>query len=409
MNIKEFTENKEISINCCIQKIKNAGNIKLIKLRTDRYIIQGTCKDVSEICEGMYVTVTGTVRTEPRADYGFEIEISDFKIISRPECTPEISISGKTIDCSIDLNIQNRIATLRHPDERAVFRINESITSAFRKYMSENDFTEIHTPKISNTAMGNESKSFKIDYFDTDAYLVRTPQLYKQAAVAYFDRVYEIGPVYKNERRNSSRHLNEFIRLDAEIGYINEIEDILKTETELIKFIINHLKEKNTHELNLLNATLPDVSSIPVLKFEEVFEILNKKCLQSTLDPTDETRICEYIKKSHNSDFVYIVNLPTEKQPFYAMPGRGFSLLYKGMEISNGGQRIHNYKELIKSITQKNISTDGLDDYLNIFRYGVPPHGGFSIGLERFVMQLLSLNNIRRASLFPRDLHHLRP
>ena len=184
--------------------------------------------------------------------------------------------------------------------------------------MSENDFTEIHTPKISHTAMGNESKSFKVDYFGSDAYLIRNPQLYKQAAVAYFDKVYEVGPVYKNERRNSSRHLNEFIRLDAEIGYINELEDILNIETELIKFIISQLKEKNTHELNLFDVVLPDVSSIPVLKFEEVFEILNKKCIQSTLDPTDETRISEYIKQSMDSDFVYIINFPAEKQPFYA-------------------------------------------------------------------------------------------
>ena len=402
----------DISICGCVHKIKNAGGFYFVMLRTGRYIYQTVytsgCKgDFAALCEGAYVRINGVVKKEERAPYGFEITLSSFEILSAPKEAYPLPVSANHLGVSIETSMENRHTSLRHPEERAVFKINEGVVSAFRLFMLENGFTEIHTPKI--TALNTDDKHvFKLKYFGENACLAKSPTLYKQSCVAVFDRVFETGHAYKADKHNSPRHLNEFMRLDFEMAFIDGLHDIMAMETAMLKFIISHLKEHYRHEINMLEADIPDISTIPSVTFSEAMEILGKSRRQYDLDPTDEVKLCKWAHEKHSSEFIFVEKLPAQKRPVYTMRLKeddtlteSFVLLHRGMEISTGGQSIHDYYEM--------LNIDEQSAYLGVLRYGMPPHGGMRLGLERFVMKLIGLENIRQASLFPRDMHHLKP
>lgn len=409
-----------ISFCACIHKIRNAGKFLFVELRTGRYIVQSTYSsktchgNSNDLCEGAYVRINGIVKEEARAPYGYEIELSDFEILSLPYSNSPIDISDKHLNCTIENNMEYRNIALRHPDTRAVFKISEGIVCGFREFMLKERFTEIHTPKITRLAPDCGINTFKLKYFANDAALVHSPQLYKQSCTAFFDRVFEIAPVYRAEKRSSTRHLNEYTGLDFEMAFIRDISDIMQTETALLKHITEYLKKNYAEEIKLLEADIPTIESIPSVTFFEALDILGKKHSQSNLDPTDEAKLCKYAKEAFNCEFIFVTHLPSEKRPFYTMdskntPGlsESFVLLFRGFEITSGAQHIHEYESQIKKLENLNISPENLGEYLDIHKYGMPPHGGLRIGLERFVTKLLKLENIRQASLFPRDLHCL--
>lgn len=411
-----------ITFSACVHKLRKMSGFTFVILRTGKYILQSVytkaaCEgDFGALCEGAYVTVTGSVKKEERANYGYEITLSSFTILSKPKEEYPLHVSSKKLGCSIETSMAHRSVALRHPHERAVFKISEGVVSGFREFMLKEGFTEIHTPKICAASAEGGANIFKLKYFDKDACLAQSPQFYKQTCVAFFDRVFEIAPVYRAEKHNSTRHLNEYIGLDFEMAFINDMHDVMAMETAMLKYVMEYLEKNYSHELTLLEAALPVIDEIPSVTFFEALDILGKEHNQFDLDPTDEIKLCNWAKETHNSEFIFIEKFPGLKRPFYAMDSKddpklaeSFDLLFRGLEITTGGQRIHDYDEQVEKLKRYHIKPEELGAYIDIHRYGMPPHGGLGIGLERVVMKLLGLSNIREASLFPRDIHHLDP
>lgn len=413
---------KKIKFSACVHKLRDMGAFAFVVLRTGRYIIQSVYEadkctdDLKLLREGCYIEAEGSVRKEKRAGYGMEVMLEGFRILSSPAEEYPLHVSARELGCSIETSMEYRSVALRHPKERAVFKVSEGVVSGFREFMIKENFTEIHTPKLVAAGAEGGANIFKLKYFGQDAYLAQSPQFYKQTCVAFFDRVFEIAPVYRAEKHNSTRHLNEYIGLDFEMGFINDMYDVMAMETAMLKYVVKHLKEHYMHELELLNADLPVIDKIPSVTFFEALDILGKERNQFDLDPSDEIKLCEYSQKEFGSEFIFITKFPGLKRPFYAMDSpddpklaESFDLLFRGLEITTGGQRIHDYNEQLAKLKKYGIKPEELGVYTDIHKYGMPPHGGLGIGLERLVMKLLNISNIRQASLFPRDIHHLDP
>ena len=411
-----------ITFSACVHKLRKMGGFSFIILRTGRYVLQSVytadkCEgDFDNLCEGSYITVTGDVKKEERANYGYEITLSSFEILSKPAEEYPLHVSSKKLGCSIETSMAHRSVALRHPDQRAVFKVAEGVVSGFREFMLSQNFTEIHTPKIVAAGAEGGANIFKLKYFDKDAYLAQSPQFYKQTCVAFFDRVFEIAPVYRAEKHNSTRHLNEYIGLDFEMAFINDMHDVMAMETAMLKYVVDYVAKHYQTEIDMLGATLPVIDDIPSITFFEALDILGKSHNQFDLDPTDEVKLFEYAKENYGSEFIFVEKFPGLKRPFYAMDSKddpklaeSFDLLFRGLEITTGGQRIHDYDEQVAKLKRYHIEPEELGAYIDIHKYGMPPHGGLGIGLERLVMKLLGLSNIREASLFPRDIHHLDP
>lgn len=357
------------------------------------------------------VEIIGTVKEETQCRYdGVEVVAEEISIISKAEVLPFPISREEGIPPFNTLNLF-RPLTLRKEKERCIFRIHSEITTAFRNYLRYRGFTEINSTKLSAAGLEGGADMFNVDYFGENMFLTQSPQFYKQMMVGVYERVFEIGKVYRAEGSNTNKHLSEFIGLDFEMGFINSVDEVMQMEEDVLKHIFKHLNENCKYELEYLGINLNWIN-IPRLTYSEVVDILDKKMdfrLQEVgLNTQAEKLISEYVKSNYKSDFVFITKYPLSERPFYAMPSNdGFSsetfeLLYKGTEITSGGQRIHNYDELISSIKGKGLDPDNFESYLMPFKYGMPPHGGMGLGLERLMKQMLDLQVADEASLIPR-------
>lgn len=416
---------KEIGFEACVHKIRKMGNVSFIVLRTAFNVIQTVysadkCKDSIEgLREGFCVWVKGTVKENYRDFCGIEVELSEIKLISTSAAEYPLKISQGKLNCSIEVNLDNRTVALRNPYQRAIFKLQEGLVHGMHKFMQENNFTEIHTPKIVAQGAEGGANIFRLDYFQKSAFLNQSPQFYKQAAVAFFDRVYEIAPVYRAEKHATSRHINEYIGLDFEMGYIDSMYDVMAMETAMLKYIMEYIRENYENEVKILEADIPVITEIPSIKFCDAIELLRGgegSGKKFDLDPEDEVKLGEYAKEKYNSDFIFVTHFPSSKPPFYAMNSKEdpreaykFDLLFRGLEITSGGQRIHDYDEQVAKMKAQGLDPDDFKSYLESHKYGLPPHGGLGIGLERLLMKLLNKNNIRETSMFPRDINRLIP
>ncbi|MGI6212927.1 MAG: aspartate--tRNA(Asn) ligase [Christensenellales bacterium] len=415
---------KEIQFGCCVHKIKKMGAFAFIILRTGRYTVQSVYEP--EVCEGSiegitqgcYVLIKGIVKQEERAVLGAEIRLTGIKLLSSPKEEYPLRVSDKKLGCSLDVNLQNRTVALRNPMERAVFKVAEGVVAAFKDFMLSQNFTQIHTPKIVTAGAEGGANIFKLKYFGQDAYLAQSPQVYKQTCVAFFDRVFEVGAVYRAEKHNTPRHINEYIGLDYEMGFIDSMYDVMNMEVALMDYMLKYIARNYQYELDLLDTKLPVLGEVPVVTFEGALAIVTKGkgSKKTDLDPEDEVTLSKYALEKHNSDFIFITHYPGAKRPFYAMDdpenpklALSFDLICRGLEITTGGQRIHDYDVLVAKMLDRGMHPEAFKPYLDIFKYGMPPHGGLGIGLERVVMKFLNLKNVRQASLFPRDINHLEP
>ena len=410
-----------------VHRIRDMGGFAFLVLRTGRAMVQCVMDDAVQQQAGVKLEPGDTVRVigervdEPRAVGGFEVRISELEVLSRPARQAPVPLSRRKMDIGLDVNLDHRPISLRHPHERAIFVIEQALLQAFRLYLSGNGFTEVHTPKIQAAGAEGGANIFKLDYFGHPAFLGQSPQLYKQMMVGVFGRVFEVGPVFRAEKHNTVRHLNEYIGLDFEMGFIRGMEDIMDTETAFLRFAMAHVKETCAAEIAMLGIQVPEVGSIPVLKFREakkvVVEYFGKKLGgHGDLDPEEEVLLCEYAKKELGSEFLFITHYPSARRPFYAMddpedPGCAFSfdLLFRGLEITTGGQRIHDHAMQVAKMHEHGIDPEDFSDYLSIHACGMPPHGGLGLGLERLAGQLIGLKNVRQASLFPRDMKRMLP
>lgn len=418
---------KTITIHGSIYKIRMMSGFAFVIIRTKRsleqciYSSEYTEYDIANLKEHMCVNLVGEVVSDERSKKGYEIRIKTVDILSQAEEETPVVINNKEVAASLETILDYRPITLRNEKERAIFKIQEGICIAVREFLHKNLFTEIHSPKIVYAGAEGGSNIFKLDYFGTEAYLAQSPQVYKQMMVGVYERVFEIGAVYRAEKHDTSRHLNEYTGIDFEMGYIESFSDIMEMETKMLQAVMEYLKENYQSEISLLKVNLPVVDEIPSIRFTEAKELVSKTYNREIKDmgdfePEEERLLCNIIKKKTGSDFVFVTHYPSEKRPFYAMeePGNpefteSFDLLFRGIEVTTGGQRVHNYKEQVAKMLKRNMNPELFESYLMIHKYGMPPHGGLGIGLERFTMCLLERSNVRETTLFPRDMHRLVP
>ncbi len=303
----------------------------------------------------------------------------------------------------------------------AIFKIQEGVIRGFREYFSKNGFTEINTPKIVASGAEGGANIFKLDYFGKKAYLAQSPQFYKQMLVGVYEKVFEISHVFRAEKHNTTRHLNEYMGIDMEMGFINSFVDLMEVETGALKYTMELLKKEYEREIKILNVPIPEIDTIPTVRFKDAKEMIaqeyNRKIKDPyDLEPEEEQLISKLFAEKYNSEFVFVTHYPVKKRPFYAMDDPendkftlSFDLLFRGMEITTGGQRIHDYDIQVAKMQSKGLNPEDFESYLMIHKHGMPPHGGWGIGLERLCMKLLDETNVRVAAMFPRDMSRLEP
>ena len=419
--------NQEAVIEGAVHSIRNMGDVAFVILRKKDGLFQSVYENdktnvsIHDLKEAMCVRLTGTLHEEERAPHGRELRISQVEILSSPAEPLPLAIDKWKLNTSLEAKLNYRSISLRNVRERAKFKIQEGIVRGFREFLYKEGFTEIHTPKIGAKGAEGGSNLFRLDYFHRPAVLEQSPQLYKQMMVGVFDRVFETGPVFRAEKHNTKRHLNEYTSLDFEMGYIDSFEDIMAMETGFLQYTMELLKKDYAKELKILDVTLPDVSKIPAIRFDEAKQKVSEKYGRKIrnpfdLEPEEEHLIGQYAKEEWDSDFVFVTYNPSQTRPFYAMDEPqdekftlSFDLLFRGLEITTGGQRIHDYDMLMEKLAKRGMTEEGLETYLDTFKHGMPPHGGLGIGMERLTMQLLGEDNVRETTLFPRDLSRLTP
>ncbi len=423
---------EEILLRGWVHRVRKLGQVSFLLLRDRSGVVQTVIEtggwDIpDELTNEAVVAIRGKVGEDKRAPGGIEVRVQKREglevISSSLEVSPiEINKKIDLLKTNLDTVLAFRPLSLRNPDIRAIFKVQAEIIRAFREFLIQEDFTEIQTPKIVATGTEGGSQLFPVQYFERQAYLAQSPQFYKQIMVGSgFERVFEVGHAYRAEEHNTARHLNEYVSLDLEMGFIEDEEDIMQMETRLLHFMFEHLRSTCESELRLYKAKIPCFQEIPQITLAEAKEILKsqyKKDLGGAkdLDPEGERLICRHMSKNTGEELVYITAYPTEKRPFYTMPcpdhpelTKSFDLLYRGEEITTGGQRIHSYHQLVENMKKFALRAEDFDFYLQTFKQGMPPHGGLAIGAERVTKQLLNLSNIREASLFPRDRTRISP
>ncbi|MDD6441420.1 MAG: aspartate--tRNA(Asn) ligase [bacterium] len=405
-----------------IYKIRKMKGFSFVLLRTKREVVQCVASGEMELPpEESCVEITASVVAEKRSKSGYELHIKEIKVLSVPYEASPIVINQKIVDTSMENLMDYRPITLRNEKQRAIFKLQEGICRGFREFFYNNDFTEIHTPKIVKSGAEGGANIFSLNYFGQEAYLAQSPQFYKQMMVGVFERVFEIGPVFRAEKHDTSRHLNEYTSVDFEMGYINSIEEIMEMETAMLKYTLIYLSEQYKKEIELLNLTLPVIETIPAIPFrnakQKVAEAYHRPVKDwEDFEPEEEKLLYELIYRETGSEFVFVTHYPSAKRPFYAMDRKenpketeSFDLLFRGLEITTGGQRIHNYQEQVAKMKMRNMNVKSFESYLMMHKHGMPPHGGLGLGLERFTSKLLGYENVRFATLFPRDIHRLVP
>lgn len=409
-----------------IHAIRSLANVAFVIIRTFRdkfqVVLEGdNLKILGDIQEGDFVKLQGTVVGNPSAYKGVEVAATQFTKIGGPKEPLPVKLGGKKLNMPLDAKLDDRVLSLRHLEERAVFKVQEGVAQAFSEYFSGRRFTEIHSPKLVEAGAEGGANIFQLDYFGRAAFLAQSPQFYKQFMVPVFGRVFEVGPVFRAEKHNTSRHVNEYTSLDCEMGYIDSFRDVMSMETGFLKFLMQKLKAEYAHELEVLKVTLPEVDAIPSVKFADIKDMVAAKYKREyrdkfDLEPEEERLISKYAAEELGSEFIFVTNYPTKKRPFYTMRSadnpdytEGFDLLFRGIEITSGGQRIHDYDMQVQALIDKGLNPDDFKEYLKLHRFGTPPHGGFAIGLERLTMKLLGRDNVRETTLFPRDVDRLVP
>ena len=417
----------EVKVNGAIHTIRDMGTIAFIILRKREGLVQCVYEeniskfDLKDVKEADTVEVTGVLAESAKAPNGIEIRLGELKILSEPAEPMPLPIAKWKLNTSLEAKLNYRPISLRNIRERAKFRIQEGIVRGFRDFLYKEGFTEIHTPKIGAKSAEGGANLFRLEYFHRPAILQQSPQFYKQMMVGVFDRVFETAPVFRAEKHNTKRHLNEYTSLDFEMGYIDSFEEIMAMETGFLQYAMNLLKTEYAKEVQILKLEIPDVSKIPAVRFDVAKELVSQKYNRKIrnpfdLEPEEEALIGQYFKEEYGSDFVFVTHYPSKKRPFYAMDDPedarftlSFDLLFKGLEITTGGQRIHDYQEQLDKMHAQGLDPEDFKYYLEAHKYGLPPHGGLGIGLERLVMKLLGLSNVRQASMFPRDINRLLP
>lgn len=368
------------------------------------------------------VEVVGIVKAEDRAPGGVEVHASSIRLVSASTADPPIELRRRVLKEHLPRLLDHAALALRHPSKRAIFALSAAAVAGFRKSLDDLDFTEISTPKIVGSATESGANVFMIDYFGRPAYLAQSPQFYKQMMVGVFERVYEVGPVFRAEPHDTARHLAEYVSLDAELGFIRDDGDVMSVVRFAVAGMVDEIRSVAGTAVDLLEVQLPNVpDTIPSVDFgtgQQMIQDATGELVvgEPDLAPAHERWLGEWALREHGSDFVFVTGYPLSKRPFYTHPdpdrpdrSNSFDLLFGGLELVTGGQRLHRLDDYLWALQSRGLDAAAFESYLETFRFGMPPHGGFAIGLERFIARLIEASNVREATLFPRDLHRLAP
>ncbi len=415
-------DNSKVVVAGWVQKIKLMGNLSFIELRDRTGTLQIVAKgfnDIGKLTPESVITASGSVKQGQKKSGEKELILEDYELVNKAETPLPVDLIQDTTQ--LDKRINNRFLDARNPKVSAIFKIRSEVFKAIVDFFSKNGFININTPKITSAGVESGAELFEVNYFNKKAYLSQSPQIYKQMMVAAgFEKVYEIGPVFRAEKSHTIRHLTEFTGIDMEMGFIESENDVMDVVEAMMKYILKHIITNCKYELDVLNVKLEIPENIPRIKMKEVKLMLQKdgKKLSSEddLDAESEKLIAKIAKKKYNSEFVFVTDYPWSKRPFYHMRQednknitKSFDLIFNGTEIATGAQREHRYEILKQQSKEKGINLDSIKGYNDIFKFGCPTHGGVGLGLDRIIQCLLKLENIRESILLPRDPERLTP
>jgi nondiscriminating aspartyl-tRNA synthetase len=409
---------------------RQMGGIHFLVIRDGWGTIQAVVETESEIASLVesgatfesVIAVEGRVVEETQAPGGAELHDLCIEVITPVREAAPVPLNKRKLTTGLSTLLDHAPITDRHPSRRAVLRLASGVMSGFRRVLDERGFTEIATPKIVAAATESGANVFQLDYFGRPAYLAQSPQFYKQIMVGVFERVYEVGPVFRAEEHDTARHLNEYISLDMEMGFIEDHFTIMAVLRDVLASILDTLHEQYEAELELLRVAMPLVpEQIPHIHFADAQEWIYRTHGvdvrgEPDLSPQDERWLGQWAQQEYGSDFLYVTDYPMRKRPFYTYPdperpeySNSFDLIFRGTELVTGGQRLHRYEDYVAALEKAHLPMEPFAYYLEAFRYGMPPHGGFAIGSERLLMQLLGASNVRLTTAFPRDIMRLVP
>ncbi len=434
--IKELSSyvGQEVVIAGWVDVRRDQGKLVFMDMRDMTGKVQGVVlpshteamEQVKEVRTEWVLKVTGMVNKRPEKNIkegvlngDIELEITNIEILAQAAPLPfDMSLDGYNLELTTELD--NRALVLRQPKVQAVFKVQETVIDSFREFMKQNNFYEFQAPSITPATAEGGAEVFQVNYFDKKAFLTQSPQLYKQIVMSAFERCFSVNKVFRAEPSSTTRHLTEIVSLDAEMAFIDSWTDVRDMAENTVKYILKQIETKNAEHLKLLGATLPVmIEKTPTLTLAEVQQKIFEKTGRDVrgdkdTNPQDEREICEIIKEETGSDFVFIYGYPTRQKPFYIYPNKenpdvneGMDLICRGVEWLSGGRRINEYDQLMEHVKIWNMDPNKIKMFLEAFKYGVPPEGGFAFGAERITMQILGLKNIREACMFPRDMNRI--
>ena len=411
-----------------MHNLRGLGKINFVLVRDGYGIAQAVTQDENVLAalrgahDESVIEVEGAVIAEVQAPGGLELRDIAVRVITPVADALPFPINKPVVNASLDVFLDHATVALRHPRKRALLSLSAGIMAAFREFLDGEGFTEIQSPKLVASATESGANVFAVDYFGKKTFLAQSPQFYKQIMVGVFERVYEIGPVFRAEPHDTTRHVNEYVSMDVEFGFIENHFTVMAMLTRLIRHILARLAERNAAEIQMLDVQMPRAPEpFPHIHFRDaqqlIFERYGEDCRgEPDLAPQHERWLGQWARETYNSDFLFVPGYPMGKRPFYTHPdpadpkySYSFDLLFRGSELVSGGQRLHRYADYLAALARANYAVEPFAYYLEAMKYGMPPHGGFAIGLERFIMQLTGLTNLREAALFPRDMERLQP
>jgi nondiscriminating aspartyl-tRNA synthetase len=414
---------ERVTISGWLHRHRELKSVSFLIIRDRSGLAQVVVPAVQEpIGEETVLQIEGLVVANEQAPGGAEVTEPVITRLSGPATPPPFDLYRPALTATLPTILDHAPTTLRHPLLRAGFELAAHSAAGFRTALDAQGFTEIFTPKIVGSATEGGANVFKVDYFGRSGYLAQSPQFYKQAMVGVFERVYEVGPVFRAEPHDTARHLAEYTSLDAELGFITDHFDVLPFCRDAVAGMVESVRERGGAAMELLGAALPIVpAEIPHLHFAEAMALISAATGEDVtgeddLAPAHERWLCEWAEREHGSELVFVTGYPLSAKPFYtyqdhSRPGytNGFDLLFRGTEIVTGGQRLHRHEDYLKALAARGLDPAPFAGYLQVFEHGMPPHGGFAIGLERWTARLTGAANVRQVTLFPRDLHRISP
>jgi nondiscriminating aspartyl-tRNA synthetase len=431
---------EEIEAAGWVHRIRDMGGISFVVLRDRSGTAQLVLSEAFMAAEKPGLTLESVIRVRglaalnEKAPGGAELQVSSLEVLSRAAPDLPFQVNADASKAGLEAILDNRALSLRNPKIRAIFKIQATIIEAFSACLRGKGFTEIKTSKIVGSGTEGGTSLFEVEYFDRKVYLAQSPQLYKQIMVAAgLERVFEVGPVYRAEKHDTPRHLNEYVSMDLEMGFIESETELISLEKDILAAVFEELARKNSLELELWNAAVPGPEAVeksPTVAYEEALKIVNAEASRGKggggrlfdLNPEAERLLCEWSLRERGSDIVFVNAFPRRHRPFYTYPlappaGEGaaaaltmsFDCLFRGLEITSGSRRQHDYQALLEALPKFGLKPEDMAGYLAVFKYGCPPHGGFAIGLERLTQKILGLASVKEASLFPRDRKRVEP